>query len=147
MKKLIITALLLSPSLALGDTLVVCPEDYPTSLLTTKGVPAGWNGVAHVTGLRLVLTSAGVLVGPPDREIQSLLRGEEKKTKTGYTVRYFDLTRFNESKGVWVFCAYGMGGDVQLLQRLPDNTDACMVEATRNFQHGHDIRVTCRTKP
>jgi hypothetical protein len=147
MKKWIIIVSLLSPSLALGNTVLVCPEDYPTSLLTTKGVPAGWKGVAHVTGLRLVLTSAGVLVGPPDREIQALLRGEEKKTKTGYTVHYSDLTRFNEPKGVWVFCAYGMGGDVQLLQRLPDNTDACMVEATRNFQHGHDILVTCRAKP
>jgi hypothetical protein len=145
-KKRISIFLLLLPSLALADTALVCPDNYPASLLTTKGVPAGWKGIAHVSGLRLVLQSAGVLVGPPDREIQALLRGEEKKTKTGYTAKYSGLTRFSEPQGIWVFCAYGMGGDVQLLQRVPDNTDTCTVEGTRNFQHGHDIRVVCGTK-
>lgn len=146
MKKLISIALLLLPSLALADTTVICPDDYPTSLLTTKGVPAGWKGIAHVAGLRLVLTSAGVVVGPPDREIQALLRGQEKKTKSGYTSKYSDLTRFTEPQEKWVFCAYGIGGDVQLLQRVPDNTDTCMVESTRNFQNGYNIHVTCNNK-
>jgi hypothetical protein len=94
----------------------------------------------------MVLSSAGVVAGPPDREIQALLRGEEKKTRDGYIAKFSNLARLAEPKQKWVFCAYGIGGDVQLLQRVPDDTDICIVVANRNFQNGHDIRITCSPK-
>lgn len=146
MKKLISIVLLSLPCLALADTTVICPEDYPTALLTTKGVPAGWKGIAHVAGIRMILTSAGVVVGPPGREVQGLLHGQETKTKSGFRVKFSYLTKFTEPQEKWVYCAYGIGGDLQLLQRVPDETDMCIVDSNRNFYNGYDIRVTCNSK-
>ena len=132
---------------ASAGTSLVCPDAYPTSLLAATGVPSGWDGIAHVAGLRLVLASAGMVAGRPDRQIQALLRGDEKKTRNGYTATYSGLTRSPEPQGKWIFCAYGAGGDVQLLHRVPDDTETCVVDARRNVQHGYDIRITCRAQP
>lgn len=147
MRALIVTVLASLPFVAAAGTTIVCPDAYPTALLATKGVPPGWDGTAHVAGLRLVLSAAGMIVGRPDREVQALLRGDEKKTANGYTATYSGLTRSSEPEGKWVFCAYGAGADVQLLHRVPDDTARCVVDARRNLQHGYDIRVTCRARP
>jgi hypothetical protein len=53
------------------------------------------------------------------------------------------LASFTQPQEKWVYCAYGLGGDVQLLQRVPDDVESCVVDAKRNQYNGYDIHVTC----
>lgn len=134
---------LLPLSAAAETTTINCPDAYPTALLSAKGVPTGWSGIANVTGGRLVLTAAGVIAGPPKGEAQGILQGKESKTKTGLRVEFSNLNKFTEPQELWVYCAYGLGANVQLLMRVPDQTTMCMAEYSRNSFKSYDIRITC----
>jgi hypothetical protein len=138
-----VVSVLLPLSVVAETTVINCPDAYPTALLSTRGVPAGWNGIAHVAGMRIVLTAAGVIAGPPKGEAQGLLRGKEEKTKAGRRVEFSNLNKFTEPHEIWVYCAYGLGANVQLLQRVADKTAMCVADYSRNPFNSYDIRITC----
>jgi hypothetical protein len=139
----IVVSLLLPLSAAAETTTISCPDAYPTALLSTQGVPAGWNGIAHVTGMRMVLTAAGMIAGPPKGEAQGLLHGKEAKTNEGFRVEFSNLNKFTEPQELWAYCAYGLGANVQLLRRVPDKTARCVADYSRNQFKGYDIRIVC----
>jgi hypothetical protein len=145
MKTLVLWPVLLLSNAAMAEsTTINCPDAYPTTLIGTMGVPAGWNGIAHVTGMKLALTAAGVIAGPPKSEVQGALQGKETKTKAGLRVEFAPLNKFTERQELWVYCAYGLGANVQLLHRVPDTTAMCVADYSRTPANGYDIRITCR---
>lgn len=100
--------------------------------------------MAHVPGPNLTLQTAGVIVGPPKREPQGIQRGVERKTKKGLKVEFIALNEFTEPLEKWMYCAYGLGGEVQLLRRLPDDTKTCIADFTRTPYKGYRISTTCK---
>lgn len=145
MKYFLLVPLLLSQPL-MAATTTRCPPDYSTAKLSAKGVPAppGWKGIAHIPGPRMVLQSAGVIAGSPLGYGQGVQVGEETKTKTGYRVKFSYLDKFTEPQEIWIYCAYGIGSDVQLLQRLPDGTSSCIAEYIGNDANGYNIKIECQ---
>ncbi|KQV49059.1 STY0301 family protein [Massilia sp. Root335] len=144
MKIIFCAIFFLASCAAHAEVTIACPTDYPSDLLIAKGVPAGWTGIAHVAGSRLILQSAGVIAGPPAGKIQGIQMGTETRTKKGFTLTFVDLDKFTEPLEKWMYCAYGMGGDVQLLRRLPDTTRECVSEYTKTPYGNYDIRTICR---
>lgn len=128
---------------AFADTKIACPDAYPANLLATKGVPEKWRGIAHVPGPDLALQSAGVIAGPPRQQPQGIQRGTERKTRKGLEIEFLALDAFTEPLEKWVYCAYGAGAEVQLLQKLPDNTKACKAEFTKTPYGNYSITTTC----
>lgn len=115
-----------------------CPDQFPVESIKITA-PVGWVGVAPPV---LRLTGADVVVGEPTN---GALVGEQRKTRRGYEVAYGEIsTGLPRGTGIWLACRYG---DLALAQRLPDNTDRCMVSYTKNAFGGHSISVTCRTRP
>lgn len=92
----------------------------------------------------MALQSAGVIVGPPKSEPQGIQRGYEKKTKTGLKVEFIALDKFTEPLEKWVYCAYGVGGEVQLLQRIPDETKTCVADFTKTPYNSYRISTACK---
>lgn len=113
------------PALAHGEEWR-CPDRYPSTGMTLPA-PAAWTGRLEGNAL---LTTGGVLVGPPD--VNGELRGEERKVKDGYQTSYRGLNDYRELQPKWFFCGYGLGGEIRLLHRLPDNTEACFVKYKHN---------------
>lgn len=141
MKALFLAALL--PFSSLAATTVKCPIDYPTALMSAK-VPSGWDGVANVTGLRLVVRFAGVIVGDPTQAVQaSLIPTEEVKTKTGVRFTFAYLDKFTQPQPKWVYCAYGQGNNVQLIKRVPDNVSTCISDVHMHDGSVQGVEVTC----
>jgi hypothetical protein len=126
-----------------ADTRIACPDTYPANLLATKGVPGKWDGIAHVPGPDLTLQSAGVIAGSPQKQPQGIQRGIEKKTKKGLEVEFLALDAFTEPLEKWAYCAYGSGGDVQLLRKLPNDTKACKAEFTKTSFGNYTINLAC----
>jgi hypothetical protein len=126
---------------------IQCPEAFPAKSLTATP-PSGWKGgVTHVPGSRLVLTGAGIIVGPPKAEVQGLIHPTRRKVTGGFNDTYHDLTGFTQPQEKWGYCAYGLGGDVQWLQRLPDDTDQCVAQYRSDGYNGYAIQVVCQGKP
>ena len=129
---------------AFAETRIACPDAYPANLLATKGVPGQWKGIAHIPGPDLILQSAGVIAGPAHQYPQGIQRGIEKKTKKGLEIEFPALDAFTEPLEKWMYCAYGAGSEVQLLQKLPADTKACKADFTRTPYGNHSINVTCK---
>jgi hypothetical protein len=143
MKRILLLLCVLYSQGTFADTKIACPDAYPASLLATKGVPGKWKGIAHVPGPDLVLQSAGVIAGSPQQQPQGIQRGIEKKTKKGLEIEFLALDAFTEPLEKWMYCAYGTGGEVQLLQKLPDTTKACKAEFTKTPYGNYSINMTC----
>jgi hypothetical protein len=127
-----------------ADTKIACPDAYPANLLATKGVPGKWKGIAHLPGPDLALQSAGVIAGPPQKQFQGIQRGIEKKTKKGLEIEFPALDAFTDPLEKWMYCAYGGGGEVQLLHKLPDDTKACKAELTKTPHGSYSISMACK---
>ena len=143
MKRILFILCALCSRSVVADTRITCPDTYPATLLATKGVPENWKGVALVPGPDLALQSAGVIAGLPYKQPQGIQRGIEKKTKKGLAIEFPALDAFTEPLEKWVYCAYGVGGEVQLLQKMPDNTKACKAEFTKTPYGNYSINMTC----
>lgn len=100
--------------------------------------------MAHVPGPRLVLRSTGVIVGPPLGEAQGIQIGQQKKTRQGLEIRFGYLNSFTPPQEKWVYCGYGVGGDVQLLRRVPDDTALCVADIKLNGADVGRISMTCQ---
>jgi hypothetical protein len=144
MKTITCTILILASCAANAEVTIACPDAYPSDMLIPKGVPAGWNGIAHVPGPRLILQSAGIIAGPPTAKVQGIQMGAEIKTKKGFNLKFLDLDKFTEPLEKWMYCGYGVGSEVQLLQRLPDATRECLAEYTKTPYNNYSIKTTCR---
>lgn len=144
MKRILSLLCALYSQAVFADTKITCPDIYPANLLATKGVPGKWKGIAHVPGPDLALQSAGVLAGPPRQQPQGIQRGVEKKTKKGLEIEFPALDAFTEPLEKWMYCAYGGGGEVQLLQKLPDDTKACKAGVTRTPYGSYSIEMACK---
>lgn len=119
-----------------------CPEHYPAQDIELPA-PQGWSGRVD-GGARLI--GAGVLVGKPEDKGQ--LRGQDRKTKDGYEIRYAGLNDFQEPLQKWAFCSYGLGGELRLFHRMPDDTDECLVKHKRNRAPAiPTVRITCGASP
>jgi hypothetical protein len=124
MKTLSITLLLLVPTVQAAE--LQCPDRYPTQDMQLTA-PPGWIGRVD-GGARL--TGAGALVGKP--EDKGELRGQDRKTRNGYEIRYAGLNDYRDPLQKWVFCSYGHGAEIRLFQRMPDDTSECLVKYRRN---------------
>ena len=144
MKRILPLLCVLYAQVTFADTRIVCPDAYPASLITTKGVPGQWKGIVHIPGPDLALQSAGVIAGSAHQQPQGIQRGIEKKTKKGFEIEFAALDAFTEPLEKWMYCAYGAGGEVQLLQKLPDDTKACKAEFTKTPYGNYSINVTCK---
>lgn len=144
MKKILFILSALCSQCVLADTRITCPDTYPAALLAAKGAPQNWQGIALVPGPDLGLQSAGVIVGSPHEWPQGIQRGVEKKTKRGLDIEFLALDAFTESLEKWVYCAYGAGGEVQLLQKVAIDTKACKAELTKTPYGTYKIAMTCR---
>jgi hypothetical protein len=135
--KPILFASLLFISAAQGAELQ-CPDRYPAKDLELTA-PQGWTG--HVGGgARLI--GAGALVGKP--EDNGELRGQDRKTRDGYEIRYAGLNDYLEPLQKWVFCSYGHGGEIRLFRRMPDDTGKCTVKYRRNKEPAiPTVGITC----
>lgn len=133
MKPLLIFLALAGPAFA--QPVKPCPAEFPLDALKIAA-PAGWVGVGPQ---RLLLTGADVVVLHPDN---GALIGNRRNTRTGYEVEYTEIsTGLPAGSGIWLACRYG---SIALAQRLPDNTDRCVVRYKRDEFGGHAIAVACR---
>jgi hypothetical protein len=144
MKRILLILCALYSQGSSAGTRITCPDVYPSGLLATKGVPDKWTGIAHVPGPGLLLHSAGVIAGPPQRKPQGIQRGVEKKTKKGLEIEFSALDAFTEPLEKWVYCAYGGDGEVQLLQRIPDDTKTCVAALTKTPYGSYSIDTMCK---
>jgi hypothetical protein len=87
-----------------------CPDRWAVS---------GWIAQGSAPGARV--RDAGVIVGPIENRGE--LRGDERKTRGGYEVRFAGLSDYAEPLTMWAFCRYGL--DARLLRRLPGATSEC----------------------
>lgn len=118
-----------------------CPEEFPVAAIKLSPLPAGWVGITPPV---LLLTSADLLIGPPDRP--GMLIGKRKKTRDGYKVTFeYRDTNASRPDQKWLACRYGT--DLALAQRLPDKTDRCVISYNRDGYNGHDIQFACHVKP
>ena len=90
---------------------VQCPDHW---------APAGWVAQGAASGARV--RDAGVIVGPIKNHGD--LRGNERKTRGGYEVRFTGLNDYVEPLPKWIYCSYGL--DARLLKKLPDATSECL---------------------
>jgi hypothetical protein len=135
--------ILLTHSYAFSSDTVVCPSEYSTENLITK-TPNGWEGLAYAPGPRMVLRYAGVLVGDPKVSAQGIqIPQPSLKVKGGFKLKFPYLDKFTEPLEKWVYCAYGIGGDVQLLKKVSDNTKTCEAVFKGNENTVSGITVIC----
>lgn len=119
-----------------------CPDRYPAQDIELPA-PHRWTGRVD-GGARLI--GAGALVGMPEEKGE--LRGQDRKTKDGYEIRYAGLNEFQEPLQKWVFCSYGQGGEVRLFRRMPDDTDECLVKYKRNREPAvPTVTIACISSP
>lgn len=83
------------------------------------------------------MIDAGVVVGPLER--RGDLRGEDRKTKTGYEVRFAGLNDYIEPMAKWAYCRYDV--DARLLRKLPDDTGECLAIVK---QKRGEAKLQCR---
>jgi hypothetical protein len=117
-----------------------CPDEYPREKITVP-VPAGWEGRTFVN--RLPLAESGLLLGSPDAELPFVAEWKEVKTREGYDAVYTKFPKEPQLKEKWLFCGYGMGGDIWLMYQLPDNIKRCVVHHIKESVHGVYKYVEC----
>lgn len=101
MTSLLFASLLLASAVHAAE--LQCPDCYPGQDIELSA-PQGWAGRVD-GGARLI--GAGAVVGKPEEKGE--LRGQDRKTKDGYEIRYAGLNDFQEPLQKWVFCSYGQG--------------------------------------
>ena len=90
-----------------------------------RWTPIGWTQQGAAPGERV--RGAGVIVGPIENNGE--LRGDERKTRSGYEVRFAGLGQYVEPLGKWAYCDYGP--DARLLRQLPHDTRECVAKMRR----------------
>ncbi|NHZ33863.1 STY0301 family protein [Massilia rubra] len=135
--KLILSFCLLLAAVDVGaHEIKPCPEEFPVEAIKLSSLPEGWIGV---TPSKLSLVSADATSGRPQPAADI---GQQRKMRNGYQVT-FDTTSTRPSEK-WLSCRYGVGGDLALAQRLPDNTERCTVSYyKRPAYNDYDISVAC----
>lgn len=113
-----------------------CPGELGTDSVQIKPAP-GWTGVVPT---RLLLSGAGVVVGPPNVEPRADLRGDARKIS-----KYVSETGYSGLAGreTWLVCTYGHGGELEQAYRLPAAADHCIIRVTRNQYNDTDVSVSC----
>jgi hypothetical protein len=135
------SAPLLAASEPYAAAIKPCPLEFPVEAIKLSPLPKGWIGLAPP---KLLLTSADVILGPPTEPGVQI--GKRSKTGDGYIVVFDYLyTTSPESVQKWLACRYGH--DLAMAERLPDNTDRCVVTYTRDGYNGYSINVTCHVLP
>jgi hypothetical protein len=130
----LISALLLCVPAFGKEQRAVCPKRYPSAETRLPITPNGWVGYGNLSsGLRL--SGGGMIIGRP--EDRGELRGHDRKTKDGYEIVFASLQNFEDLLQKWVYCGYGFGGEVQLLNRVDISTNQC----TLKFIHARDPSV------
>jgi hypothetical protein len=90
-----------------------------------RWTPDGWTAQGSAPGARV--RDAGVIVGPVEN--RGDLRGAERKTKSGYEVRFTGLGDYAEPLAKWAYCRYGP--EARLLRQLPNATSECVAQVER----------------
>jgi len=113
-----------------------CPRELDAGSVQIKSAP-GWTGVVPT---RLLLSGAGVVVGPPNVEPRADLRGDARTIS-----KYVTETAYSGLAGreKWLVCTYGRGGELEQAYRLPAAADRCIIRVTRNQYSDTDISVSC----
>lgn len=113
-----------------------CPNELGASSVQIKPAP-GWTGVVST---RLLLSGAGVVVGPPNLEPRADLRGDARTIS-----KYVTETRYSGLAGreKWLVCTYGRGGELEQAYRIPADADHCIIRVTRNQYSDTDVSVSC----
>jgi hypothetical protein len=137
--KLIISLYLLSFTFGAScQEIKPCPEEFPVEAIKLSSLPQGWTGIYPT---KLLLVSADVIVGSPQPAAQI---GQHRKTRDGYEV-LFDASSSRPTEK-WLACRYGLGGHLALAERLPDDTDRCMIGYHRRPAYNdYDIQIACHT--
>lgn len=118
-----------------------CPDEFPVEAIKLAPLPEGWVGIKPT---KLLLTSADIILGQPTAPGVQI--GKRSKTRDGYQVVFDYLyTTSPEPVQKWLACRYGH--DLAMAERLPDNTDRCVVTYSRDGFNGYSIQVTCHIKP
>lgn len=113
-----------------------CPSELGASSVQIRSAP-GWTGVVPT---RLLLSGAGVVVGPPNVEPRADLRGDARMIS-----KYLTETGYSGLAGreKWLVCSYGHGGELEQAYRLPAAADHCAIRVTRNQYNDVDVAVSC----
>lgn len=107
--KMIALLLLITPVVHAGD--ISCPARW---------APKGW--IAEGAAAGQPVRDMGVIVG--EMEPRAVLRGSERKTGSGYEVRFSGLSDYEKPVSKWAYCSYGP--DARLLRRMPETTRECV---------------------
>lgn len=132
------TIILLASVIATAAAVEVpqCPGELGAAAVQVHPNP-GWTGVVPT---RLILSGAGVVMGPANIQPRAELRGDYRKigkyvTETAYPGM--------ASREKWLICSYGQGGELEQAYRLPAAIDRCIIRITRNQYNDTDVLVSC----
>jgi len=113
-----------------------CPGELAAASIQVKPAP-GWTGVVPT---RLLLSSAGVVVGPPNVSPRAELRGDARRVSKHVTATAYPGLAVRET---WLTCSYGQGGELEQAYRLPATVDRCVVRVSRSQNNDVDVSVSC----
>ncbi|NHZ61196.1 STY0301 family protein [Massilia genomosp. 1] len=140
MKLIFSFCLLLAAMNAGAQGIKPCPEEFPVEAIKLSSLPEGWIGV---TPSKLPLVSADATTGRPQPAADI---GQQRKMRHGYEMIF--NTKSTAPSEKWLSCRYGVGGDLTLAQRLPDNIERCTVSYyKRPAYNDYDISVACYAAP
>jgi hypothetical protein len=131
--------LLVSLSAVAAVEVPQCPGEL--SAAAVKVSPAqGWTGLVPT---RVLLSGAGVVVGPPDVAPRAELRGGARQiSKRVIETTYAGLA----SQEKWLICSYGRGGELEQAHRLPSAAERCVIRVSQNQYNDTEVVVSCSDK-
>lgn len=116
-----------------------CPTELDGKLIRVQPAQTGWQGLA---AKKVVLESAGIVIGPPDVFARAELRGSEKRINRNTSQTKFSGLQDQDQK--WLICSYGQGGNLEQAYRLPDRMNQCVITRTHYAPANRiEIRVAC----
>lgn len=120
------------------ESLKPCPEEFPVEAIRLAP-PDGWKGIVPSV---VRLTSVDVILGPPTQP-GAVQIGKRRKMRDGHQIVFDSLyTTTGHPEEKWLACRYR---DLALAQRLPDDTESCIVSYYRRPAYNdYDIQVACR---
>jgi hypothetical protein len=113
-----------------------CPGELAAASVQVRPAP-GWSGVVPT---RLLLSGAGVVIGPPDASPRAELRGDARRINRQVTETAYPGLAAREA---WLTCAYGVGGELEQVFRLPLTVERCVVRVSRSRNNNVEVAVSC----
>lgn len=133
---MVATLLLLVTTSTLVIQVPQCPAELSASSVKVQSSP-GWTGIVST---RLLLSSAGVVIGQPDVEPRAELRGDSRQLSKQVTETTYRGLGDQEK---WLICSYGRGGELEQAHPLVRAADQCVVRVTRNQYNDAAVAVSC----